>query len=492
MSNKPQQITNSGLYLLPIMIGNLVPLVTLPIFTRLLSAEDFGAWALANAYAVVVGGVAAVGLPIALERNFFEFRETRQRAQLLYSVLAFSALSFSAAAAFTWLFRAPLTHWLIGDVVYQDLLAWSFLSTAVAGLKSYYMTFLKNTEQAAAHSIYTIVERLLGAVLTLALIAWIRTGVIGLVLGQLLANLAVLVALGARFLRSYPPAFDGRVLADLLSIGYPLMPRLLFGVIGSNFDKYLIGQVASLGGVGIYSVGQRVANIAFTYMTALGNVFGPQVYSQMFSHEPDAARSIGRYLTPFAYVSTVIAFLIAVFSEEILTVLAAGEFQSAVPIVTILALYNGIQFFGKLPQITFARKTHVVSVLAGVSTGLGMALGATGVWLLGTIGVAWGSLAAGMISLTLAFLVGQRCYRIKWESRKMTAIYALLFGCALLTIGLREFDVNYPIRLAAKLVSVFAFLAVGVNLQVITAENIALARDIVLRRRTAHRSPGAS
>jgi O-antigen/teichoic acid export membrane protein len=482
MSSKPQQITNASFYLLPVVVGNLVPIVTLPVFTRLLSTEDFGAFALANAYAIVVGGVAAVGLPVAYDRNYFECRAAGQPARLLYSVVGFASLSYLVFGLLTWLFRARIAEIVIGTTGYDQLVVWSFWSTAIVGIKTYYLAYLRNSEQAGAYSAYMIGERLLAAVLTLALVAGMRMGVLGLVIGQLLASLAILAALAARFLRQFKPAFEMRLLRDALTLGYPLLPRIVIGAIGNNLDKYLIGQLTSLGGVGIYSIGQRVASIAFTYMTALQNVFGPQVYARMFSDDPDVGKSIGRYLTPFAYVSTVLAFLIAVFSEEILSVLTPATFHGAVPIVTILAVYYGIQFFGKLPQITFARKTYLISILAAVTTGLSVTLGAAGIWLLGTIGAAWGALAAGAIAITLTFVLGQRCYRIEWESRRMTAIFGLLVASAFLTVALRALDLPYVVRLAAKLGAFGAFVWLGVGLRIITMENITLVRDLLTRR----------
>ena len=481
-TSKSQQVRNTTLYLLPVVLGNLVPLVTLPVFTRLLTTEDFGAWALANAYSVVIGGLATVGLPITYDRNFFEYRDGRQRSQLLYSVVAFSAASFAAFLVLTWVLRAPITGWLIGDLSYQRVLVWSLGAVAVANLKNFYLAFLRNSEQAAAFSMYTIGERLLSAGLTLAFVAWLRIGVVGLVVGQLLATLIVLIIMAARLLRTLPPAVDGRLLGDSLKLGLPLMPRVLFGVIGNNVDKYLIGQVASLGGVGIYSIGQRVAAIGFTYMTALQNVFGPQVYSRMFAGGATAGASIGRYLTPFAYASTVIVFLIAVFSEEILTVLAPAAYHGAIPIITILSLYYGIQFFAKMPQITYARKTHLLSVLSALSSALHIACGAAGIWLLGTVGAAWGVLTAGLILAMITFVVAQRCFRIEWESGPMTAIFGLLFASALVTIALRGLGVPYPTLLVVKLLAVTAFLWLGTRLHVLTAGNLALVRDLALRR----------
>ena len=70
MATKEQQIRNSFIYLLPTGIGNLIPILTLPIFTRILTKEDYGVLALAQVYAIFVSGLANFGLTIGYERNF--------------------------------------------------------------------------------------------------------------------------------------------------------------------------------------------------------------------------------------------------------------------------------------------------------------------------------------------------------------------------------------------------------------------------------------
>lgn len=490
MSDTRKQIGNAATYMIPLVIGNLIPIITLPIFTRLLTREDYGAIALANAWAVVVVGVAGLGLPNAYDRNFFEYATSEQRGHLLHSVVAFSALTFCLFALLTWIVRARVTGWLIGDDRYQELLVWSTAASAVVTIKGYYMTFLRNSEQAAEYAAYMVAERLLAAILTLILVGPAHLGAVGMVLGQMAASAAVLLVIVYRFSPRVPRGFDRALLTDSLVLGVPMVPRVFFGVVGNNLDKYLIGQVASLGGVGIYSIGQRVAAIAFTYMTALQNVFGPRVYSKMFSEGADGGRAIGRYLTPFAYASTFMAFLIAVFSEEILSLLTPPPFHAAVPVVSILVLSQAILFFGKMPQISFARKTYLVSVIAAVSTALTAGLGALGIMLWGTVGAAWGALAAGLSSTAVAFVIGQRCFRIEWEVRRMVAIFGLLFLCALLAIALRDLGVPYALRLVTKVAGLAAFLWIGVRLRYLSAENFAIVREMV-RDRIRPRQAGA-
>ena len=71
MASKEKQIKNSLIYLLPVFIGNLIPLAMLSIFTRILTKEDYGVLGLAQVYAIFASGLANFGLTVGYERNFF-------------------------------------------------------------------------------------------------------------------------------------------------------------------------------------------------------------------------------------------------------------------------------------------------------------------------------------------------------------------------------------------------------------------------------------
>jgi O-antigen/teichoic acid export membrane protein len=397
-------------------------------------------------------------------------------------VLAFLTVALSLSALVTWIAGIPLAAWFIGQARYRALLLLSVVATGATSLKTIYMTYLRNSEAAGSFARYTIAERLLAAAASLLLVAGLRVGVNGLVIGQLIGTAGILAVLAGRFLRTLPISFDAACLRDALRIGFPLTPRALLSVASKNFDKYLVGQIASIGGVGIYSIGQRVAYVGFTYVSALENVFVPQVYDRMFSLGERGGASVGAYLTPFAYAAAAIAFGIAIFAEEALRVLTPVSYQSAAPMVAVLSLFYGIQFFGKIPQITYARKTHLVTILAGVTLALNVGFGIACIRQWGVIGAAWGTLGAGLVSTALTLVVGQRCYRIEWEYRRLTAIFGLLFAGVFAAVAMRQAGIDYAVRLAAKLAMLGAFAALGGRLRYITRENFGIARDLVLRR----------
>jgi hypothetical protein len=142
-----------------------------------------------------------------------------------------------------------------------------------------------------------------------------------------------------------------------------------------------------------------------------------------------------------------------------------------------------------MPQITYARKTYLVSGLGALSAIVSVAFGAAGIWLAGTIGAAFGALAAGIVMMTVTFVVGQRCFRIAWEAGPLTAIFGLLFGSALLLAVLRGADVPYAALAAIKVAAVACFAWLGVHLGILTRENARFVRDLITRRAGVGRAP---
>jgi O-antigen/teichoic acid export membrane protein len=347
-------------------------------------------------------------------------------------------------------------------------------------LKVYYLTYYKNTENAKAFVWYTIDESLLGVLFSLFMVAYLRIGVIGLVWGQLLASFIIFSVLSLKFVRFLPVSFNLKALKDSLKLSLPLTPRIFFGVIGNQFDKYMIGLLNTVGGVGIYNIGQKVAYIVFTYMTAIQNVFSPQVYKRMFDLGDEGGGSIGRYLTPFLYVSIAIGLMISLFAEEIISVLTPASYHGAIEIVMILSMLYGSYFFGKQPQLIYAKKTYITSVLTLVSIGLNIAINIPFILKWGALGAAWGTLTAGLISGIISFVVSQRYFEIKWEYGKIGIIFLIFFGSAICMILLKNLDFSYGIRVIVKLISLVSYLYLGVRLNILTKRNYLLVKNMIM------------
>lgn len=469
------------LYMIPTVVGAALPLITLPIFTRILTTSDYGVIAVAAAFAAFLSGLANLGLPLTYERNFFQYAERNAGSRLLYSVIGFVTVASLVLGILTWLFREWISLALTGSRAHGAVVLVSYCSISVQSLKLYFLTYLKNEGDAKSFVRFSVDEAVLWTACALVFVMLLRMGPIGLPLGQLVGGVAVTAVLAAKFLRRLPPRVDRALLREAVVMSLPLTPRLFIGLISNNFDKYVIGVLGSMGGVGLYSIGQKISILAFSVMSALQNVFAPGVYRRMFEGG-EAARGIGRYLTPFAYASAGVALLVALFAEEVLRILTPPEYHGASIIVNVLAVYYAILFFGKQPQLIFAKKAGLISVLSGVSVAVSAAAMVFFVRQWGAVGAAWGTLAAGCATTWLGVTVGQRYFRIHYERTRMTAIFGLLAVAAITSFLAESAGVPYALRLLMKIAWVAGFLGLGYRFGYVN-RSVMLEIGGILRRR---------
>ena len=474
------QLKNSLYYLLPSAVTAILPVISLPLFTRVLNAHDFGLVALCQAYAIFINGLANFGLSIGYERNFFTSSDDRQKGALLYSVILF--VTFLTA-----LFVSPISLWLLGTDSYHSLLIVTYFSIAFTTIKTYYLTYLKNSFDAKSYVWYTIDESLIGFLISMILVLWLKIGVIGIVLGQLGASIVVLILLTFRFLKRVPFSLDKYAFIDAFKLSIPLTPKLFVSTFSGQVDKYLISLLNTVGAVGIYSLGQKIANISFVTMTAIQNVWSPIVYKTMFEQK-DGGDKIGKLLTPFFYYSLAISFFVSLFAEETLILLTSKEFYGATDVIIVFSMLYGAYFFAKQPQLIYAKKTLLISFLSIVNVSGNIALIPIFVKYWGAVGAAWATLLAGVIYVFVTFLLSQKYYAIRWEYAKIMGIFLLFYVASVITILLRNTTDTYILRLMVKLFLLGLYFLMGVRFKILTIELFQqlLKKILFLKRPKTH------
>lgn len=456
---------------MPSLVSAIIPIVTLPIFTRLLTVEDYGIYALGIVYGTFVSGIANFGLTIGYERNFFENKESKEKqGALLFSVLLFVVSTFILFGLITFFFKSELSSWIIGEVKWGEIILLSYCAVGISSLKMYYLTYYKNTNNAKLYAIYSIDESILNVAFSFVLIYFFDSGVKGLVIGQLIGSSIVFLILTVKFIRSFSFQLNLSLLKSCLNISLPLTPRIFFGVIGNQFDKYMINLLGSVGGVGVYNLGQKISYVVFNFMTAIQNVNSPHVYDLMFKKGKEGGQEIGKYLTLPLYISAFIGLGVSLFSEEIIYILTPSSFHGAIDIITILSLLYVTYFFGKQPQLIYAKKTGITSYLTIFSIVVNVLINIPFIKYWGAEGAAYGTLLAGVLTSLVTFYYSQKYFNIVWEYKKIIYIFLSLFAFAFVIIFLRKFGVIYYIRLIVKIFFSLLYLLLGFKLNIINKE----------------------
>lgn len=459
MTSKRTTRGHAALYMAPTIVQALLPVVTLPIFTKVLSKAEYGLWGIATAFGALVSGLAGLGLQVGFERSYFAAADDSARGRLLFSVLVFALTAQVVALVVVCTIGPTIAVRLMHSRERWPLLALGFSAAAIGALKMFFLVTLRNEGKARQYVTFSVDELFLSAGISLAAVLWLKLGVTGLLVGPIVAGALVSFALVASFAGRMTFGFDRALLRDTLDVSLPLAPRAIIGAVGSQLDRLVLGAIGSLANVGLYTIGQRMAQLVFAFATALQNVYQPRVYQLFFSNAPP--REIGQYLMPFAYASAGVAFAAIVFAQEILYLTADAKFASAAVILTILAVHYGLSFFGKQPQLTFARRTGLISWLSVLSILLNGPAVYLGARLGGATGAALGVLVAGVITGGIGLAIGTRFAPIAYPLLPAVIVFSSLPAALAAVWALEAAALPTLLTVSIKFVALTIYIGVG-------------------------------
>ncbi len=473
--SRHSQIRNGLYYLVPSLLSGFLPLISIPIFANILTVEQFGAMALSQSVALFVNGIANFGLISGFERNFFKSDMVENKAAILYTTILFVIISSAFFGLLLYLLSDLISNVLFDSIPgSQNLMILAYTGASITALKSYFLTYLRNESDAKNFVWYSADDIIMGFVLSLFFTVVIGMKTEGILLGQMLSSFLVLSLLLYRFCKRVPIFFNITEFKEVLRISFPLTLKTFFSTLSTQFDKYLIGIIGSIGGVGIYSLGQKIANSVNIVIIAVQNVFSPQVYRIMFKTEDRkaAGKEIGVYLTPFFYFGCGIGLLMVCISEEMIHVLLPVQYSPSIDVAIIFAMMNVTYFFGKQPQLIYAKKAFLISIISaiGIVVNFGINYFAVSNW--GFRGAAWGTFSATLIMGIVMYSFSQYYYKIEYNKKLIINCFTILFLTGIADILLRQLQIDYIFRIGLKFSMLLVYILIGIKFGIITKEKI--------------------
>lgn len=417
------------LYFIPTLASALAPVITLPIITRHLRAEDFGVFAIAQALVLVLNGFLSFGIPVAFERGFHDQSgNLNSEADLAWSCAVFLFAMGAVMTSIGFFFEAPILQIAGVKSAPQCILFYCALSIAMKGVNQIFYTFLRFRERAKLFASVSLAESVMAPTLSVIAVVGLKMGIRGFAVAQVIVQVVLLLVL-LRISFAARPRLNWEKLTDSLKVGAPLLLRQVLNALTGHFDKLILGYVSTTGLVGIYYLAERMAGLYFASMTALGQVFIPELYKKMFKMEMSAVEkeiAPGEYLTPFFFVSSVFALTAVLFSREAFWVLAPDEYGGAESIAGVLVLSMSFLFFSKVhsAQFLYAKQAIVHSAFAVIQLALIVGISVPATKNFGIAGTAWATFASRLVYVVSMGFMAQRCYKIKWPKK----VIAILFG----------------------------------------------------------------
>jgi O-antigen/teichoic acid export membrane protein len=431
-------LTTGAAYQFGDILAKGIALITIPLYTRYVSREGYGA---ANSLltAVILASIfLRVGLGEAFIRFYFDDEDEQRRARIARVVTATVAWTTTLAALLAVAFSEQLSRLLLGfsDPLLMDCAIvglWAFTNLEMAYAQ------LRVDERMRAYVRASGANVAMTVAFTVALVVFAHQGARGLLLGNFGASAVVVLGLwvtlrGRISLRPPLGRWAASDLRAMLRFGLPTVPADASVYALQVADRFYLFRGYSHAGAGDYSVALQFATVVFVFVRGFQYAWPPLAYS--IDSDAEASRLYSLVTTYFVLATGAVVVAVALLGRWIVRLLAAHEFFAAYEPLPWLAL--GWMLYG-LYQVMIvitgrARATTRNLPAAGVGLAVNVLLL---VWLvpahrggLGIVGAGVALCGAYVAMLVVMHLLTRRLFSVGFEWRRLAQLGAVLVAVA--------------------------------------------------------------
>lgn len=414
------------------LLAGLLALFTLPLYTRSLTAAEFGYAETLLTLVILISILLRAGLGEAFIRHWHEADGDDARRHLVRTTSGFVLISSTLALVAGVLLAEPLSQLILGTSDATLMSAGVFGIWAFTNLEMAY-ALLRVSDRRRAYLIASSANVILTVSLTVTLVVFLDEGARGYVLGNYVASAIVLVCLWFFVLREQIGIPRGPLLlGPLLRYGAPTIPADAAVFLLNVVDRAYLLRADSPSAAGLYSVAVKLATAVIILVRAFQLAWPPLAYSIV--DEQRAQQAYARVTTAYMIVSSLLVAGFTLLGAWLVRLLTAPDFFAANQALPWLAL--GWALYGLyLVLVTIAGRAKVtVRTLPAAAAGLVVNVGLL-IWLvppLGVVGAAIALCAAYIAMLVVLFLLTRKVFTVPFEWRKIIPLVVIVAGLSLL------------------------------------------------------------
>lgn len=386
-------------------LGNIlikgINFLTLPIFSRLLSPEEFGVYNVFASYDMILFVLIGLALHTSIQSANLEFRgkinSYTSSISLIYVLNALVALVVAV------LFRKALGQVLSLPPASLTMLVLGSFSTAVIQL---YNTRISLDYSYKKYLLVSACSSILNITLSLVLILTVfsENRAMGRIIGASLPAFLISVVLLISFFRKETPRFSKTYWKFGVKYSLPIVPHGISQMLLNQCDRIMISKMVSDAAAGIYSLAGNIKLILVIITESVNTAWTTWFYSQMDKGEKTAIQKRATQLLLLFFILT--TGLMAL-SPELVQLLggsayAAGKYV-AIPLVLdafALFLYNLV-----VPAQYYAKKTTYIMYGTMAAAVVNIVLNYVFIKLFGFVAAAYTTLASYLLFAAVHYCI---------------------------------------------------------------------------------------
>src|SRR4051812_2177048 len=288
--------TTGAAYTAASIVSKVIAVALLPLYTRYLSPEDYGAAEILFAAVVAASIVVRLGLIEAILR--FYYKEDEDPAAVVAGSFAGLFWLSTLGALVLLPFAGSIAKLLIPEPEALGASAPDLVRIAIGGLWvltmwEFMLTLFRLEERARAFFLTTILNVLASIGLTVVLVVGLEEGARGLLVGSYAGGAAFVLALIVLQWRRLSLRFDRSLMRRLFRFGATTMPAEVSLYLLNFVDRLIIVRSLGLAEAGLYSLAVKFAQAGHVLLPGFPLARAPRPFSIR-----DDDQAPGRLATP--------------------------------------------------------------------------------------------------------------------------------------------------------------------------------------------------
>ena len=374
---------------------------TMPIFTRMLTKEEYGAFSNYTAWLGILTILTTLDLYTSVQRAVHDFKDDKDG--YLSSVLVLGTLFTTVCYVVVLVCRSFFTQLFDMNITYINILfMYMLVSPAIQLLQTKHRFEMKYKFVTAL----TFLSTLSTVGISVALVWFMQNRLLGRVIGQTVTLTIVnLVIAGYIILKGRKFKLEYCKYALLISV--PLIPHFLGSSLLGTTDRIVINKFCGEEYTALYSVVYTCSMVIILLQTSLNMAWNPWFFEHL--HKENYA-PVKKAFKPFVLIYCVIAYLIMLFAPEIVFVVGGKAYLDSVLLMPSIMMGSVCFFMYSLYVSTelYHKKTFGISVRTIAAGLFNFITNIILIPLFGYVAAAYTTLASYFLLLILHWRAGKK------------------------------------------------------------------------------------
>ncbi len=440
-----QFIKNVSIYGLAPAFSKFVGFFLVPVYTRVFCPEEYGLIDLFQTFVYFLMILIELEIHSAVGRFFNQSRDRK----ILVSTAFWFQVGLSLLVVFPLLYFCNDINLLLTDnESYNKIFLLAIMWLPLNALAFYFTIVMRFENRPFVYIQIYILQTVVRVTVSLFSIFVLNLGISGIFIGHIAGDFTALCLL-LYFLRKYIGIVaDLSLLKKILAFSLPLCPAVFVFFCSEFISRLIMLKVLSLHSIGIFSVALKVASIFGMLEMAITMAWEPFVYSHLVC--VDHKEQFVKIYKMIAVVVCLLVCIVALFSEEILSIITTKEYLSAASIVGILSISSVFRLLREV--IGIGPKIVSKTIYDSVASVVGVAVSLLSMLLLvpqfGIVGAALALLLGSGVNLLVSWYYTEKLYPVGYPGLFTLLMIAVMFVTVFLSIFI-------SVPLSFKVVAIF-------------------------------------